>query len=336
MANEENIVLPEAQPQAAAPEALPEKSVPTSPSAGKCKRILDWLLLPSALQKAREEDANVPEGRRAILAMARAHAELADALLDAGDNLYLAPILTLYREACLWLLAKDEADKRSLVVALETSPELFLAHQEGTPAAGLRNLLVMQFYLGADKAPTEELRHFGEMTRAAVRSTLDQLSAPEPNHHRTVLRKRRWRVAFASLILVAGLSSVFGFGIILFPPKDLALGQPWHTSSALSARFTAKIMFHTNEELNPWFEIDFGRPRSVHRLSVENRKDCCQERAIPLVVEISLDRSKWHQVARRDSPFDSWEPSFSPAEARYVRLRVLRFTALHLEHVSVY
>jgi hypothetical protein len=292
--------------------------------------------LPDALKRAQEEEAQFPADRKACLALARAHADLADALLDAGDDLHLRPILTLYREAWLWLLAKDEADKRSLAVAMETSPESGLAHQEGFPAAGLRNLLAMRPYLGTEIAPTLELRHLCDMTRAAVRSTLDRPSTPGQTNLRTVLRKRHRRMAFASLLLVAVLSPLVGLGLVLFSPKDLAIGQPWHTSSALPALFSANIMFHTNEELNPWFEIDLGRPHSIRRLSVKNRTDCCLERAVPLLAEVSTDRSTWKQVARQDTSFTLWEPRFPSVKARYLRLRVPRLTALHLEQVKVY
>jgi len=34
--------------------------------------------------------------------------------------------------------------------------------------------------------------------------------------------------------------------------------------------------------------------------------------------------------------FALWQPEFPPVEARYVRLRVPRFTVLHLQQVKVY
>ena len=57
---------------------------------------------------------------------------------------------------------------------------------------------------------------------------------------------------------------------------------------------------------------------------------------VPLIVELSNDRSTWQAVAQRESPFAIWEPSFAPSKARYVRLRVPRVTFLHLEQVKVY
>jgi hypothetical protein len=96
------------------------------------------------------------------------------------------------------------------------------------------------------------------------------------------------------------------------------------------------MLFHTSEERNPWFEIDLGEIKPVRRLTVKNRADSNGERAVPLIAELSNDRSNWQVVARRDSPFTVWEPSFAPTKARYLRLRVPRLTFLHLEQVKVY
>jgi hypothetical protein len=68
---------------------------------------------------------------------------------------------------------------------------------------------------------------------------------------------------------------------------------------------------------------------------VTNRDDCCLERAVPLVVEVSDDRKKWRTVARRADSFREWEGKFAPLKARYVRLRVDRHSILHLAKVSV-
>jgi hypothetical protein len=336
----------EAVPETALLEATPapqlqppSPSVPSSVQApGIWRRFFDWLFVREALTKARENDATFPPARRGALKLARAHADLADSLLDAVDNPYLPPVLTLYREAFLWLLADDEAGKRALAVAMDTEPESFLAQigQDDVRVARLRQLWAMQAYLGAGDTSAEEQRRFAEMTRASVRAMIDQVDAREPHHSRTILRKRRLRMTLAALILVAVLMVAGALGMLLFAPKDLAQGQPRRASSALPALFSANIMFHTNEELNPWFEIDLGRPQLVRSLYVKNRADCCQERAVPLLAEVSIDQSNWRQVARRDESFALWEPTFPPVRARYLRLRVPRFTALHLEQVKVY
>jgi hypothetical protein len=95
------------------------------------------------------------------------------------------------------------------------------------------------------------------------------------------------------------------------------------------------MLFHTEQENNPWVEYDLGAPKPIHRVEVANRSDCCDDRAIPLVVELSNDRTNWTEVARRDSEFQSWTAKFATKTVRYVRLRVPRVTALHLKEVVV-
>jgi hypothetical protein len=94
-------------------------------------------------------------------------------------------------------------------------------------------------------------------------------------------------------------------------------------------------LFHTDPQDNPWIEFDLGKPTGVHRIDVENRDDCCQDRAIPLVVELSNDRTSWKEVARRDKDFSTWVARFPATRARYVRLRVPRSTTFHLHAVAI-
>lgn len=148
--------------------------------------------------------------------------------------------------------------------------------------------------------------------------------------------------AFAALALFANLPA----GLF---SKDLAHGKPWRTSSTYvtcapklhsCSGMPLDIFFHTNEEESPWLEIDLGTPRSISSLRVRNRRDCCPGRAVPLIAELSDTNdagAAWREVARRDEPFDVWEPSLQPAQTgRYVRLRVAKKSLFHLEGVEVY
>jgi len=267
--------------------------------------------------------------------LAHAYADVADTVFDSDDKVPLAPVLSLYREAIFLLLANDLAGKKSLTVAFETAPQSILAGvaQQDASLGRLHHVLALHASLGLADARTPEHRDVAQVTRTSVRAMLDLADASRLEQ---LLHRRRWRVGFAAGALLAVLVLATGLGVHLFTPKDLAEGQPWRASSALAAVFTAKVMFHTSEELSPWFEIDLGRVKPVQRLHVKNRVDCCQERAVPLVAEVSNDRSNWQVVARRDSPFLLWEPSFPAVDARYVRLRVLRFTSFHLEQVKVF
>jgi hypothetical protein len=81
--------------------------------------------------------------------------------------------------------------------------------------------------------------------------------------------------------------------------------------------------------------VDLGDPKRFTRVDVQNRLDCCRERAIPLVVEVSDDEASWTEVARKDEPFAHWTAHFAMRQARYVRLRVARKSYLHLEAIAI-
>lgn len=131
----------------------------------------------------------------------------------------------------------------------------------------------------------------------------------------------------------------------LFVPVDLAAGKRWRASSTLSechpdriecGGVRTAIFFHTREEPQPWVEFDLTAPTTFRSVSVANRSDGLQERAVPLVLEVSDDRVTWRELARREEPFNGWSPSFDAVTARYVRLRATRTTFLHLEAVKIH
>ena len=94
--------------------------------------------------------------------------------------------------------------------------------------------------------------------------------------------------------------------------------------------------FHTTEEDNPWVRLDLGAVQRVHAVRVENRTNCCRDRALPLAVELSIDAKTWTLVGYRRLLFDTFTQQFPSRDARYVRLRVDRRSLLHLRKVSVY
>lgn len=121
---------------------------------------------------------------------------------------------------------------------------------------------------------------------------------------------------------------------------------PWRASSLLPGHacesprqgcFHDHYFFHTREQQGPWIEFDLEGMPPVAQLVIQNRSDCpgCSERAVPLVVEVSDDRLKWLEVARRESDFVTWQAGFPPSPARWLRLRSQRRTALHLKQVRI-
>ena len=95
------------------------------------------------------------------------------------------------------------------------------------------------------------------------------------------------------------------------------------------------LLFHTDPELNPWVEFDLGAPKTIQRLEITNRTDCCSDRAVPLIVESSTDRANWTPIGQRDTEFQTWTLTFKPRLARYVKLRVPRNTTFHLKDVAI-
>ncbi len=98
-----------------------------------------------------------------------------------------------------------------------------------------------------------------------------------------------------------------------------------------------RLGFHTASAPNQTATVDLGVPQQISRIVVYNRSDCCQERAVPLRVEISEDGKTYRPVTERKEPFPvSFTVDFAKTKARYVRLTALQNTVFHLNEVEVY
>ena len=299
------------------------------------KRFFDWLLLREAWRRADADETAAGPSRIELIKLARDYAAVADVALDFVEGVSLEPVLTLYREAIFLVISKDFAGKRALTAGFETDPQSFLsATSASSPALGqFRHVLAMHAALTCERQARTEQREAAVVTRASVHAGIELAAVSRTQFLR---RRRGWRVAAALTIAAGLLAGIIVLAGALFSPTDLARGRPWSTSSSLGDLYSANLLFHTNEEVNPWFEIDLGSPKTVRSLYVKNRADSNKERAVPLVVELATSRSSWVIVARRDEAFDVWNPSFSPTQAQYVRLRVLKRTLFHLERVRVF
>jgi F5/8 type C domain-containing protein len=170
---------------------------------------------------------------------------------------------------------------------------------------------------------------------------LAELEEPARRARDTRLRARLRTLAPA--LIFASIAAVAAWG--WFHPREVSSGKPWTTSSAafvcdpahtLCGGARTHILFHTVEEDAPWFEIDLRAAHELTGIEVRNRTDCCADRALPLIVEVSLDHQHYQRVARKFANFDSWKQQFPATRARYVRLRVGRRSSLHLEQVRVF
>lgn len=103
--------------------------------------------------------------------------------------------------------------------------------------------------------------------------------------------------------------------------------------------------FHTNFEVNPWWEVSLGSPLPVCSIEIYNRDETndLRERACPLLIEYSDDCKKWVRLAEihfafgglsSDMPLRFEFPQSIPMAS--VRLRLAGKNALHLDAVKIF
>lgn len=298
-------------------------------------RFFDWLLLRDDFKRAQAAAESTPPAQAEAIEQARAYVRAAEWLLEVVPDVPVAPVLGLLRDAMLWSLTPDGSPQR-LMEIFEGAPEsvLMVAAGGATDMSRLRALATRPIIELATHTLAEEQLAIAMAARKWLRTYLDQTDARSV---RRVSMRRRLRVfAVAGLGLVASIAMVYGISFCLTVFGDLARNKPWVVSSAWWGGTPPGMFFHTSDEFNPWVRYDLGEPTPVHRLLVKNRTDCCSERAVPLVVEVSSDLVNWDTVARQTSNFETWEPSFPTVSARYVRLRLDRVGTLHLAKVRIY
>ena len=146
----------------------------------------------------------------------------------------------------------------------------------------------------------------------------------------------------ASIFVLVGCALSTNLRSRLFP-HDLAAGKPWAVSSTESGHpdrgiapsSESNLFFHTAFVDSPYVEIDLGAEHIIRSLLVENRTDCCKERALPLDVKI-LEGDTWRLVAERRSPFSTWRYDIDPVRARKIRFQRPGSDYFHLKRISVY
>ena len=303
-------------------------------------RSTEWVVQRCALREARA--AVIPPGdRRArALCQARLLLEVARRMADPGEGFPPGSRPTvrlgLYRQAAYWTLVAsrpDDAEPASDVADAwsHADPErLRRAARDDVSLETLKQLLAEASRPDSLDVP----EHEADRSRDFVQALLDEIDAPRRRVERT-LAKRWSRLALCAGLLVL---AVLGVRKLALGPNLLA-GRPFRVSSSWSGCSQDPecpgLLFHTDAEDNPWVEFDLGAPKSFHRLVVTNRTDCCSDRTVPLVAEISDDAATWKEIGRRDSEFTTWVLTFPPKKARYLRLRIARSSTFHLKDVTL-
>lgn len=158
---------------------------------------------------------------------------------------------------------------------------------------------------------------------------------------REPMRRRAWLVASVSaLVFILAIAATLAPRLL----QSVVRPYPWTASSAmpgyrdhgvLDSLAPGELLFHTDREMDPWILVDLLSVRTVHRVEITNRADCCAERCLPLVVEVAGTDRRFAEVTRRTTVFQDWRVDVGPRPARYVRLRVDGRAYFHLREIKI-
>ncbi len=316
----------------------PEKSPPRKHG------LWQWLWRSAELADARQAIRDVPSARREQLQRAATARELAARCVDPVDPLRTGPslplALSLYREAAYWALAaQHEQAPADLASAFESTPADVLEFAAGG-VEGLKRLqtaLVAKSLRETALDQPELQRADAQAAEAFVQALINRQLGAERRVGRALVQRTVRTVLATLLLLGLGLGAVSFLSSLTTKP-NLAAGKPWRASSqnpGVPNATRGEYLFHTLDEDEPWFELDLRKPMQFSLVEVLNRRDCCPDRSVPAVIEVSKDRHKWKEVSRRKETFSVWKARFAPVTARYVRVRVMRRSILHLASVAV-
>jgi hypothetical protein len=330
-------------------------------------RFVDWFWLRSVERSVRDRSGD--PSARALDFIGRAHLANEAAVRTerpaepfqhgSGDAL----AAELYREAIHWaLLAHVElagtrapepaaepapdAAPTSLHALLERTEPALLAAAAGSAEelAAIRPRLSESYREYAELAPAAQRTLAADLARLA-KGLLEPLASIQQKLERIWVR-RTVHVLGALLVLVGIGLTVRSILAARERQADLSPRATWTISShypvggckSPNQRCAGgeNYFFHTSQETNPWIQFDLGKERRISSIEVENRLDCCIERANPLVFEVSQDQKKWTEVARHAEEFTSVRKRFKTVRTRYVRLRVVQPAGiLHLSRVRI-
>lgn len=332
-----------------------EKPATTTNEGTPLKRIRDWFWCGPALAKARKDWPEPSERESAFAQRARASAELAENMLGSGEPSELradGSACEMYRQASYWALAAllaqadptFQPDDSERVWARLDDETIAKAATNEARIEALRSALRSGSFVYFAEQPAAEQTALLKELRALSRALLVKIAARSSTLDSIYLR-RAWRLALLALVALCVALTPAAVKKVLESRAELSAGKAWRissnngggcTSPAQQCAESPSFFFHTTEEPNPWVEFDLGAVQSVHKVRVENRTDCCADRADPLVIEISSDQKRWKKASRHEGMFTTWDAEFNPVRGRYVRVRLMKHGYLHLLGVHIY
>ena len=300
----------------------------------------EWMFRTASVRAARASIVGVGTARdERALAQARLLIEVANRVKYPVERLPKgrrpAVLVGLYRDAISSALAAqrpgDDSPRDLGALWADRAPGELARAAGGTAALDAARRVLFE------TPPSRALDVSAQDAAAAgalAKGLVGDLDAAQTRLDRLIAQ--RW----LRIVLVAGVLVGLGFGVRgLVRGRDLASGATLRLSSSWAGCANdppcVVLMFHTDSESSPWAELDLGAPKTIREIEITNRTDCCSERALPLIVESSMDRANWTPVGQRDTEFRTWTLTFKPRLARYVKLRVPRSTVFHLKDVAI-
>ncbi len=237
----------------------------------------------------------------------------------------------------------DEADLERLrqVACIREALEGLTQAQQ----ASLLQLLRVNGEAGLAELEPKQRRVLASAVKTLLVAIIEPLEHDESKVGR-VLFARFARIA-AALVMVGGVVAII-FSLIAgqMSKPNIALKKKVTTSSLFASAGrdtrllvdgdTTNLGFHTECRPNQTVTVDLGVLHSISSVVVYNRADCCQERAIPLILEVSSDNQKFEKVKEQREQFDKWVVDDIDKKARYVRITNTSNNCFHLSELEVY
>jgi hypothetical protein len=261
----------------------------------------------------------------------------------AALRLYLEAAVLLMRANLAVAGEHDSIDELSPCELLDALLQLSARERWLAPPelARLRPLLSAVEWNALDGLREAEAEHVSDELATALRFLANQLPAVRHAERRRELRKLAAGFALLSLTILGALSWS------LTRPPNLALKRPVSATPAgfqteaeeavNGARF-GELGFHSGDA-SAWLQVDLEAERTIHRVEIYGRADCCFDQSIPLLVEGSLDGASYIGLGRFDEPFRPFRPSVLAVQAtrlRDLRLRPQRSAFLVVTEMEVY